>query len=412
MRRITALFAALALVAAACSGNSDDTPSVSSTSTTTSTVAQTTMTVAAPNPGRLAVLGEDGNVFTIAPDGTDRIDLTNDAGGETTYFQPIWAPDGERVTYGSTSTTGSALVTTAADGTSFATATETPPFYFYWDEAGERVAYLHSAASGGLTLHVVDGAGGEPALVTSGQPLYFSWEPFGSRIIGHIGVDRLELFDGGESTALGQLPGIFQAPAWTPAGLWYVVDDGDQQVLTIGQPDGSNRPVARFTGSASFTIAPDGTKAAVQSFVGDTDAVTAAFQATPRLVSNRLDVVDLDGTVTNILDHPAAAFFWTPQGDKLLVLGVGSGRGLLQWRVWADGSFTDFDEFVPSVTLLTTYLPFFDQYAQSMSLWSPDGASFAFPGVVGGERGIFVQDITGGSPTLVSDGNFVAWSSR
>jgi hypothetical protein len=45
-------------------------------------------------------------------------------------------------------------------------------------------------------------------------------------------------------------------------------------------------------------------------------------------------------------------------------------------------------------------------------MWSPDGTAFAFPGLIGERGGIYVQDIAGGDPVFVSEGNWVLWSPR
>jgi Tol biopolymer transport system component len=46
-----------------------------------------------------------------------------------------------------------------------------------------------------------------------------------------------------------------------------------------------------------------------------------------------------------------------------------------------------------------------------MTLWSPDGRSFAFSGLIGDRAGIWVQDLDAEDPTfVVEDGSVVAWS--
>jgi Tol biopolymer transport system component len=57
-------------------------------------------------------------------------------------------------------------------------------------------------------------------------------------------------------------------------------------------------------------------------------------------------------------------------------------------------------------------LPFFDQYAQSMTLWSPDGEAFAYPAMTGGIPGIWIQDIDGTDPIRLTDGSWVSWSTQ
>jgi TolB protein len=58
------------------------------------------------------------------------------------------------------------------------------------------------------------------------------------------------------------------------------------------------------------------------------------------------------------------------------------------------------------------YLQFFEQYAQSMRLWSPDSRAFAYPGMSeDGQEGIWIQSARPDrAPVLVAEGDFVAWS--
>jgi TolB protein len=60
--------------------------------------------------------------------------------------------------------------------------------------------------------------------------------------------------------------------------------------------------------------------------------------------------------------------------------------------------------------MLQDTFPFFPQYAQSISFWSPDSSAFAFAGLVDGDDGIWVQHLDEDAPTMVSDGVWVAWS--
>jgi len=48
----------------------------------------------------------------------------------------------------------------------------------------------------------------------------------------------------------------------------------------------------------------------------------------------------------------------------------------------------------------------------STTMWSPDGTAFAFPGLIDERGGIYVQDVAGGDPVFVSEGNWVLWSPR
>jgi hypothetical protein len=359
------------------------------------------------------VLDVDANVFTIAADGSDRVDLTDDADVDTVYFQPLWSPDGRRIAYGQADGTNFSITVSDQDGTgSEKTPLSTFPFYYYWDGAGQKVGLLRNAETGAtLAMEVVED--GELTRLGTGAPFYFSWEPGGSRLIWHIGNDRLELrAEDGSLTPADDMPGSFQAPQWTESGVFYSVGETEDQTLVRSSLDGSDpTPVGQIRGFASFSATRDGTRIAVQGRTEAPDAVSASFQQVPRVPYNQVAVIDVAAaTIQRVTDDAAIAFFWNPPGDALAVLSLGSDRGTLNWSVWQDDTLTELVAFVPSPTFFRDFVPFFDQYAQSMTLWSPDGTRFAFPGLIGDERGIWVQHIDGSAPVRVADGVFVTWS--
>ena len=64
--------------------------------------------------------------------------------------------------------------------------------------------------------------------------------------------------------------------------------------------------------------------------------------------------------------------------------------------------------------MLLEYLRFFDQYAQSMTLWAPDSSAFTYAGVSeSGEDGIWVQSLAEGAAAVrVAPGVMATWSPR
>ena len=120
-----------------------------------------------------------------------------------------------------------------------------------------------------------------------------------------------------------------------------------------------------------------------------------------------------------ISEGPVLAFFWSPDGRYLLYLGLettarprtqpGSTFSRQQdpplwmrWHVWGERRSVAYGRFIPSPTMLLEYLRFFDQYAQSMTLWAPDGRAFTYAGAnENGEDGIWVQSLWRGlRPTV------------
>jgi TolB protein len=128
--------------------------------------------------------------------------------------------------------------------------------------------------------------------------------------------------------------------------------------------------------------------------------------------ANRLSVIDLDtGSITDVAGPRTAAFFWAPGGDRLLVLeGAEEDPGTFRWSVWTPTEMERYGSFVPGRDWVLEFLPFFDQYAQSIRLWAPDGSAFAFPGSIDERSGIWVQRLDADEPERISDGTWVDWS--
>jgi TolB protein len=57
-------------------------------------------------------------------------------------------------------------------------------------------------------------------------------------------------------------------------------------------------------------------------------------------------------------------------------------------------------------------LPYFDQYALSHRLWSPDSSALVLPIQVQDEARIFVVPVSGGQPQEIAVGDMAFWSQK
>ncbi len=400
MRRRAAVIAMAALVAA-CTSSAPDGPSGALPSLGAFPSAIT--------GDRLLVLMDDGSILTVSRDGGDEIRLRGEDDLDSETRQPVWSPDGALVAWVEIGTeappASSTLVTSRPDGSSRrAVVVDTGTFFLQWDPTSSRLAYLGSFR-GAVGMGVVDtSADGVPVAKTLGvgQPFYLSWGPEGDRLLIHVGTDTLGTLDlTGALEPFDERPGVFHAPVWLEDGRSvYAVDDGDDQLLVV-RDGGRPRELVRFRGAIEFVVSPDGERIAYRVDAGEglgTVSVIKVDSARARAVS----------------DIPTSAFHWSPDGRRLLLMTPAEGDDPTthRWYVW-DGRATSAvgPTFVPSPTYLRDYLPFFGQFAQTMTLWSPDGRSFAFPALIGDRAGIWVQDLEDEGPTfVVEDGSVVAWS--
>ncbi|HEY4606592.1 MAG TPA: hypothetical protein VIH55_03000, partial [Acidimicrobiia bacterium] len=166
-------------------------------------------------------------------------------------------------------------------------------------------------------------------------------------------------------------------------------------------------------GPIALVANPQGTKVAVQSFIPDDGGgISAALSETPLLPSNVVVVVDVaTGEIAEVTDDPSIGFFWSPDGEALLVLVPTGGLAEVRPLVWSDGRTRELTAIAPQPSFVSDVLRFFDQYAQSLQLWSPDSSAIALVGAVEGEQGVWVHGVNGGDPVKVADGLWAVWSN-
>ena len=398
-----------------------------------------TTEVDAVQPGHnlILVLSNEGDVFTIDPDGERRVDLTSDAGVDLQHRQPVWSPTGERIAWATIDVRGdtpqTTVVTSRPDGSARTSApTAALPIFLYWDPTGSRVAYLAPTA-GDLELGVVDVAAGgsEATPLASGAPFYFAWRPDGRALLSHIGADELSYLTlDGASTRIADVAAAFPAPEWSSAtgAAVYAARTAEGQMLVLADPPGgTRRELLRFEGLIRFALNAGGDRLALaalspdggESGGGDDGSVIAlrTAQQQPEQALPGLGVFDVtSGRSRQVSGGNVVAFFWSPDGDSLLYLLAEPGGGLpwLRWYVWDGARSVKLSRFLPSPAFAQEYLPFFDQFARALSPWSPDGERFVYAGTdPRGEAGIWVQSGDGAVPPIyIAEGAFASWSPR
>jgi dipeptidyl aminopeptidase/acylaminoacyl peptidase len=171
--------------------------------------------------------------------------------------------------------------------------------------------------------------------------------------------------------------------------------------------DGTGEPVlvAPTTGGTFFDASPDG------SLLAYTDTAKAGYLGD-------LSVMPIDGPSSQqtstgtqqVSIGPVVAFEWSPSGEKLLLLTVNPDGTALIPQIWTPDGVRDYEEVLPTRSMIDQYLPFWDQYIRVLTLWAQDGASFVMP--MAGEAGgsIIVYDVETGETTRVIGGRFASWS--
>jgi TolB protein len=405
------------------------------------------------SPGLIAVVGDDGSLSTMDDGGGSRV--LYPAPGVALGF-PAWSPDGSQIAVMGAATNGTGIyvfdvprAAAAAPGVASSAkpiigpdpvviyrSQARPPFYLYWTPDGQQVAFLASE-SVGLSLRIAPADGSAPldgsgpaSLIRQGAPLYFDWIDAG-RLLVHVNVGS-EAFTG----EVG-LDGASVKPAVKGTGLFRSASiSGDRRYLAYvrSESDGSEKlVVAARDGSTSHEVAVFGPAAFIFDPTGDGLASIASSEPVApdsTLPFGPLKLTDPGtGKVRTLLEGPVVAFFWSPDGRTIAAIlpsrpgddpaSPGTDTGTQAPGVTARLAMVDVSTGAVrservvqlGVPFVNQLLPYFDQYALSHQLWSPDSASILLPLVDAAGQGQVVVVSAGDSePRPVTGGAEGFWS--
>ncbi|CAN8065939.1 unnamed protein product [Agarophyton chilense] len=152
------------------------------------------------------------------------------------------------------------------------------------------------------------------------------------------------------------------------------------------------RVIARFTGVMAFKLSPNGKYLATlvtNPTTGADELTLCTGDFSPDTVAeshSRSHLKTSQNEADIILSTPytrVLAFFWGPDSSKLLFLTSlrGSRVGAAQWATFdlESNKVVRYEKFIMSGIYMHC-LNFFDQFATSMSPWSPDSDAFCYPG--------------------------------
>jgi len=395
------------------------------------------------NSGLIAYLGVDGNVYVADQAGDNLSQLTSDAKNQTnnfiSYQLPTWSQDGDQLAFirtsGTTSTSSSNIMVAdiSSDDVSEIYASETEhPFYMLWSPDDVHVSFLSTSATQGLLLLQSTSVNSEDrTIVDTGSPYYWSWAPDGKTLITHSGgadasttPEHLAFLQMQDSSVveddLDINPGSFQAPAWSPNGSHIALTRSEvgknEIILTNGHGEFEN-VVGNFSNYAA--VGWSGNSAKLAYIDGDITSLNAG-------VIGKLNIVDIATMQTTTAESDSVlAFFWSPSGRELVyfipVLGAGSNSSptasqklFLQTFILdaTTGVSRELFTFQPTQPFISI-LPYFDQYHQSNTIWSPDGQHLVLS-FIGQDSnpGIAVIDVTSEELTtqLLAEGVLAFWS--
>jgi TolB protein len=400
-----------------------------------------------PGTNLIAYIDEAGDLYTIQPDGTDRRKLASGEvlqtiafsarlikNGRDFYSWPVWSPDGTRlacfrvVAEEDQATDGLYIFEVASS--QVLNSYKEPglrPIYAYWAPDSQHLAVLLSGP-GTLSLGLWSTSGGHrPKTVAQGVPFYFNWRADAQALLVHNGGDPeakeghsvsvLEV-ESGKRSLVSRAPAAFGPPSWSSDGKWLAYGDsgknGAKTTLMIATADGSApKPFGTLPEKLALEWSPTQPVLAVatSSFVGD-----------PLL--DELRLIDVSsGKTRTLIKEQFVAYFWSPNGKRILYAKRKRDTDLWTWAVVevGDGKTYEVVDFAPSRLLLQVF-QYFDQYALSHRVWSPDSRDFVFTGGAGPDADpagalrhptvYTVAAAAHATPKALSDGLIAFWSPQ
>lgn len=358
-------------------------------------------------PGQLAIV-DGGSVIVTRPNGSDPRII--DGGGYTTSFLPVWGPGGSKLAW-VTITDTEALIKDSvleSDLTNETSVGTMVPLYLQWHPEGETVAYLRQNPFG-PEFEVGTVKPGEPkeALAVA-QPFYYSFSPDGESIAAHMDANRVVLITDGVTRVLTETEGTFSAPAWLDSDHLLVHINGALTSLDIN--DLSEEVIVEVEGATEFVLGPGG--AFLAYLAGPPDLMEV--QLDDDRPTSTLRVIEVETGIEDVVtDLPVGAFEWSPNGLALAWLEFPEDPvvGQTRWHYWAGAEIGVSPQYIPSSEMSNEYLPFYAQFAQSNTGWSPGAEAFAFAGTIDEETGVWIQvmDPTA-DPIRIGFGSAVFWS--
>lgn len=397
--------------------------------------------------GLISYIGVDGNMYVSDQGGRHLKKLTEDAvipksqTDPLLYYQyPTWSRDGNHLAFIGLKSDGSQTQSTVMvanmddDSVNEIYKSESEhPIYLNWSPDNANLSFISTNVSGqNMILQSIPAQGGNRTILDTGSPYYWSWAPDGHVMIVHAGgtaasaPEHIAFLNVASSTVteqgLDSTPASFQAPAWSPDGNRIALARGAdlQNEIVVTDAAGENpKKVGTFSNKTAFAWSSDSSRLAYI----DGDQPMSAGTLGP------LHVVDLETSKEMVEDGNIIAFFWSPSGKEIAYFillqanddssGSSGGSGqatpqyVLQLHVLdvTTGESRKLFTYQPTQQFLSV-LPYFDQYHQSVTIWSPDNNNLVLSFLdSSGNPGIAVVAASGKlEPRILTQGYLAFWS--
>ncbi len=300
------------------------------------------------------------------------------------------------------------------------------PHYTLWSPDSRWLGIMANTPMG-LSLLLDDPQDDEEAKhLLAGAPLYASWSANSTDMLVHAGLGHhsVTASDAPAVDSLDILAAGYRVPAWRPGSrsVAYVSEtpDGAGTLYLDDPTQGRRTPLDETRGVTAFLWSPDGDTLAV-AHSGQPSPATGGFvYRGVRLISPEGERRDVE------IDEIVVAFFWSPNGRMIAYVTFAEDGEGLRWNVLdvASGQRWPLVDFIPTRDQMSLLI-FFDQFAYSHRVWSPDSRAIVFAGGVVGNVGVSASLSPRETPRVLvlsvepastaqtlADGILATWSPR
>ena len=352
----------------------------------------------------------------------------------------------------------------AAQGQSLFNNPDQVPIYLNWSPDSQNLSFIAIVPpQQSFGLHVVSLHGQQYThTLAVGRPCFWDWAPAGDQILLHLGFageknSRLAFIDPFKPRSVQASediaePGMFQSPSISPSGNYWAFArmnaEGESQLVIDGRGF-DERVTLEHYGLIAMNWSPARDELAFISPPGPA-----------RTSYGPLCLVGTDGQPETITDDRVVAFFWSPDGRSIAYftianiyeqlkasLGIGpsgqsmkdmaeaaqpggklkeppdgdaqpGGERTLRMNVWLADMETGEQRllltFQPLDIFVNQFLPFFDQYALSHRIWSPDSNAIVLPVLENEQAKVLVipTQSSRAKPIHIADGLMAFWSRQ
>ena len=348
---------------------------------------------------RIVYVTLDNRIIAVNPDGTEPQQISP---AEGIYTWPTWSPDARKLVYSGMVRLSpndlkiSLLASDPASGETQDLYVNDPGIagiladgvlhYPMWSPDSGRLAFV-VVTRVGLSLFIQDVRGNADAeFVLARGPLWSSWSSDSQYLLVHRNEDHflVDTLEGNQISELDIKAFRYRVPAWKPGDKVVTLTSEDESggfTISTARVAGGQieepEPMLDLSGDPVFLWSPNGEFLAV---AGAGPVLT--YRGMRLFVYEGLTVIPTDRKKDSIvIEDSLLTFFWSPDGSKLAYVTRSDTPDVVRWMVLdvTDGSSWPLADFVPSQNQMVMF-QFFDQYAYSHSLWSPDSSSLVFAG--------------------------------